>query len=103
MALTGYWIFVWIFGKTYTYMYPVFLLYIPGILALASLYPISSYHAGIKRVDINLKGSLLALVVIVLLNVFFTPAYGIYAASVASSIGYIVYFIFSFVYFQQAE
>lgn len=101
LAITGFWIFVWIFGETYTYMYPVFLLHIPGILALASLYPVSSYHAGIKRVDINLKGSLLALLVIILLNVLFTPEYGIYAASVASSIGYLVYFIFSLYHFNR--
>jgi O-antigen/teichoic acid export membrane protein len=82
-------------------MYPVFLLHIPGILALASLYPVSSYHAGIKRVDINLKGSLLALVIIILLNVIFTPKYGIYAAAVASSVGYIFYFIFSLYFFNR--
>ena len=101
LAITGFWVFVWIFGKTYSYMYPVFLLHIPGILALASLYPVSSYHAGIKRVDINLKGSLLALLVIILLNVLFTPMYGIYAASVASSVGYLVYFSFSLFYFNR--
>lgn len=101
LAITGFWLFVWLFGETYTYMYPVFLLHIPGILALASLYPVSSYHAGIKRVDINLKGSLMALVVIILLNVVFTPLYGIYAASVASSAGYVVYFIFSLYFFNR--
>ena len=76
-------------------MYPIFLLYIPGILALAALYPISSYHAGIKRVDINVKGSMLALLVIVLGNSLFTPKYGTYAAAIVSSIGYTVYFIYS--------
>ncbi|MEP7374241.1 MAG: polysaccharide biosynthesis C-terminal domain-containing protein [Chitinophagaceae bacterium] len=101
LAITGFWIFVWIFGKTYTYMYPVFLLHIPGILALVSMYPVSSYHAGIKRVDINLKGSLLALLVIIMLNALFTPVYGIYAAAVASSAGYIVYFIFSLYFFSR--
>ncbi len=101
LVITGYWIFVWVFGETYTYMYPVFLLHIPGILALASLYPVSSYHAGIKRVDINLKGSLLALLVIIVLNVLFTPIYGIYAASVASSVGYVLYFIFSLYFFNR--
>jgi len=101
LALTGLWIFVWFFGKTYTYMYPVFLLHIPGILALATLYPVSSYHAGIKRVDINVKGSLLALSAIILLNALFTPVYGIYAASVASSVGYTIYFVFSLYFFKR--
>jgi len=95
LAITGNWFFVWLFGDSYSAMYPVFLLYIPGILALAALYPISSYHAGIKRVDINVKGSTLALLVIVLGNSLFTPQYGIYAAATVSSIGYAVYFIYS--------
>jgi O-antigen/teichoic acid export membrane protein len=101
LAITGFWLFAWIFGETYIYMFPVFLLHIPGILALAGLYPVSSYHAGIRRVDINLKGSLLALMVIILLNVVFTPLYGIYAASVASSVGYLAYFIFSLHFFNR--
>jgi O-antigen/teichoic acid export membrane protein len=103
VALTGYWVFPWLFGGTFSLMYPVFLLYIPGVLALASLYPVSSYNAGIKRVDINLQGSMLALAVIVTLNLIFTPVYGIYAAAVASSLGYLVYFGFSFYKFNRAN
>ena len=95
LSITGFWIFPFIFGDTYSAMYPVFLLYIPGILALVSLYPVSSYHAGINRLDINIKGCLLALLVIITGNWLFTPSYGIYAASIASSVGYIVYFIYS--------
>ena len=95
IVAAGQWGFIWLFGETYGYMYPVFLLHIPGLLALAALYPVSSYNAGIRRVDINLQGSLLALAVIVILNAAFTPAYGIYAASIASSAGYLVYFVFS--------
>lgn len=101
VAATGYWGFVWIFGETYSAMYLVFLLHIPGILALAALYPLSSYYAGINRASVNLHGSLLALFVIVGCNVLFTPAYGIYAASMASSAGYIVYFLFSFYRFNK--
>ena len=95
LALTGYWLFEWIFGETYHYMYIIFLLHIPGILALAMLYPVSAYHAGIKRIDINLQGALAGLLVIAVLNFLFTPRYGIYSASIISSLGYICYFIFS--------
>ena len=102
-ALTGYWLFVWVFGKTFSLMYPVFLLHIPGILALASLYPVSSYHAGIKRVDINVRGSLMALATILALNLIFTPAYGIYAAAVASSLGYAVYYFYSLYLFARNQ
>jgi O-antigen/teichoic acid export membrane protein len=101
LALTGYWAFIWLFGNTYVYIYPLFLLHVPGLLALAALYPISSYHAGIKRVDINLQGSVLALLAIIILNLLLTPGYGIYGASTASSAGYLVYFIFSFLKFKR--
>lgn len=100
VAAIGFWAFVWMFGDTYTYMYTAFLLYIPGVLALVSLFPILSYHAGIKRIDIKIKGALLALLIIVVLNAVFTPEYGIYAASAASSIGYIVYYIYVIYYFK---
>ena len=101
LVMTGRWFFVWLFGDSYTAMYPVFLLYIPGILSLAALYPLSSYHAGIKRPDINVKGSLLALLIIGLGNSLFTPLYGIYAAAIVSSIGYLVYFTYSLYVFNK--
>ncbi len=103
LAITGSWFFVWLFGDSYSAMYPVFLLYIPGILSLAALYPLSSYHAGIKRPDINVRGSLLALLIIVLGNSLFTPPYGIYAAAIVSSIGYLVYFTYSLYIFNKSS
>ncbi len=101
LALTGRWFFVWLFGDSYNAMYSVFLLYIPGILSLAALYPLSSYHAGIKRLDINVTGSLVALLIIVLGNSLFTPHFGIYAAAVVSSIGYLFYFGYSLYVFNK--
>lgn len=101
MALTGYFIFPWVFGETYDLMYGVFLLYIPGILALVTLYPVSAWHSGSNRVKINIIGNLLALTVIVSGNLVFTPRFGIYAAAISSSIGYLVYFFFSLYQFKK--
>ncbi|RYG47124.1 MAG: hypothetical protein EOO01_15280 [Chitinophagaceae bacterium] len=99
LAITGHFIFPWVFGETYNDMYKIFLLYIPGILALVALYPVSAWHSGVNRLAINIKGSLIALIVILAGNLVFTPRYGMYAAALISSAAYIVYFIFSLYHF----
>jgi O-antigen/teichoic acid export membrane protein len=99
LALTGRFLFPWIFGETFNDMYMIFLLYIPGILALVSLYPVSAWHSGVNRLSINIKGSLLALFVILVGNTIFTPRYGAYAAAITSSVAYILYFVFSLYHF----
>ena len=43
---------------------------------------------------VNIKGSVLALIVIVVANRIFTPVYGINAAALISSIGYIIYQVY---------
>jgi O-antigen/teichoic acid export membrane protein len=101
LALLGRWIFPAVFGESFNRVYPVFILLIPGILALATLYPVSAYNAGMNQLGINVRGSFYALVVIVVLNLLFTPVYGIYGAAIASSIGYLVYFGFSFARFNR--
>jgi O-antigen/teichoic acid export membrane protein len=101
IALTGRFIYPWVFGETYDLMYGIFLLYIPGILALVALYPVSAWHSGSNRVNINIIGNLLALAVIISGNILFTPRYGMYAAAISSSIGYMVYFFFSLYHFKK--
>lgn len=91
LALVGAWLFPLIYGDTFEKLYLVFLLLVPGILALATLSPFSAYYAGKDRISVNIKGSLLALIVIVGGDLLFIPSGGIYAAAVVSSIGYLVY------------
>jgi O-antigen/teichoic acid export membrane protein len=55
------------------------------------LYPFTAYFSGKKRLDINLKGALLALILIVTGDVIFIPRYGISGAALISSFGYILY------------
>lgn len=93
-VITGKWLFPFIFGKSFSEMYTPFLLLIPGILALAMLYPLAAYFAGIKRIRINVLALLLALIIIVSGNLVFTPLYGIKGAAIVSSAGYFVYHTF---------
>jgi len=100
LAITGAWFLPWIYGHSFDKLYPTFLLLVPGILALATLYPFSAYYAGKDRIVVNIKGSLLALIVIVAGDLIFIPSGGIYAAAIVSSVGYIVlqlYIVITFV------
>lgn len=91
LAVVGYWLFPWIFGEGFTQMYGPFLLLVPGILAIATLYPYTAYYAGKNKVRYNIIGSLLALVVIVAADCLLIPIWNISGAALASSLGYLVY------------
>lgn len=91
LVATGYWLFPFIFGKSFSEMYKPFLLLVPGILALVMLYPLTAYYAGMKRISLNIKGMLLSLIIIVAGNFIITPVYGIEGAALTSSLGYIGY------------
>ena len=75
-------------------MYQPFLLLIPGILSLSSIFTITAYFAGSNRIKINIIGSVYALLFILFGNMIFTPLFGINAAALISSIGYIVYQVY---------
>ena len=94
LALTVSWLFQFVFGKSFTAMYQPFLLLIPGILALSSIFTITAYFAGSNRIKINIIGSVYALLFILFGNMIFTPLFGINAAALISSIGYIVYQVY---------
>jgi O-antigen/teichoic acid export membrane protein len=94
LAATGYWLFPLLFGAGFDEMYIPFLLLVPGIIAIATLYPFTAYYAGKNRVVENIKGSLLALVVIISGDLLLVPLWGISGAALVSSAGYIVYEIY---------
>jgi O-antigen/teichoic acid export membrane protein len=94
LAVTGKWLFPFIFGDSFSKMYVPFLFLIPGILGLSTLFTLTAYYAGKNRVMVNLKGALLTLFIIVSGDAFFIPVYGINAAAAVSSVGYIIYHIY---------
>jgi len=101
LVLTGKWLFPFVFGASFYNMYGPFLLLIPGIFALSTLSLFAAYYAGKNRVRINVQGSLLALAVIITGDVLFIPAYGIMAAALVSSIGYMAYSIYVLMVFKK--
>jgi O-antigen/teichoic acid export membrane protein len=82
-------------------MYVPFLLLIPGVWALSNLFVLSAYFGGINKVKINVQGALISLLFILLMDYLFIPSYGIIAAAIISSVGYIINFLFSFKHLQR--
>lgn len=101
VALTGKWLFPFLFGPTFNQMYGYFILLMPGLLALASLSLISAYFAAVNKLRINLLGSFTGMLVIVAGDLLFIPRFGIEAAAAVSSIGYIVCFGVAAFFFQK--
>lgn len=94
LALTGYWLFPALFGESFKNMYVPFLLLIPGILALSTLYTLTAYYAGKNKISINIKGASIALAFMIIADLFFIPKYGIIAAAIVSSMSYLLYHIY---------
>ena len=103
LAATGYWLFPLIYGVSFNNMYTPFLLLIPGILSLSTLNILSAFFAGQNKVWVNLAGAMLGLVFIIILDVVFIPLYGIAAAALVSSIGYLVNLLFSIRHFRKGQ
>lgn len=101
LVISGKWLFPFIFGKDFVEMYQPFVLLIPGILSLSGLFTLTAYYAGKNRMKVNIIGSFLALVVIIVGDSIFIPVYGINAAALMSSIGYIVYQLYVLIIFNK--
>jgi O-antigen/teichoic acid export membrane protein len=101
IAASGYWLFPWVFGPSFSKMYVAFLLLIPGILAMSGLYPYTAYFAGEDRIRVNITGSFLAFTFILLADYLFIPKYGINGAALISSIGYFIYYCYVFMVFKK--
>ena len=94
LIMVGNWLFPFVFGKSFSGMYLPFLFLIPGILALSMVSTLAAYFSGKNKVSVNLKGSLIALIIIITGDALLIPVYGIKAAAAVSSLGYIVYNIY---------
>ena len=101
LAVTGNFLFPFVFGPTFTNMYMPFILLTPGILALAVLHPLSAYYSGKNMLHVNLRGSLLTLLLIVAGDALFIPSYGIRAAALVSTVGYSLFYAYMLTTFKK--
>ncbi len=99
LVLFGKWIFPFVFGNTFLFMYEPYLLLLPGIVALAVQTAYSAYNAGLSKQKKNIWANIMALCVIIICDLFFIPTMGIRGAALGSSFGYmtsLVYIIYCF-------
>lgn len=101
LAISGSWLFPWLYGPTYTHMYIPFLMLMPGILSLSVVSLLSAYNSGNNKISLNLYGAAIGLLIIILGDWLFIPKYGIIAAAVVSTTGYLSYLIFLLYYFKK--
>lgn len=101
LGLIGQWLFPFVFGESFTAMYQSFLWLIPGILSLSGIFTLTAYFAGKNRIRVNITGSVYALIVILTGDIIFIPKYGINAAALVSSVGYIVYQVYIIMVFKK--
>ena len=101
LALTGKWLFPFIFGASFNHMYMPFLLLIPGILSISALYPLAAYYSGKNMMRVNIVGSLIALSFIIIADFIFIPLFGIEAAALVSSLGYMSNYIYELLFYKR--
>jgi len=82
-------------------MYIPFLLLIPGVLSLPLTSILVSYNAGQNRMSTNFKAGIVAMMIIVPGDFIFIPRFGIEAAALVSSLGYIANLVYLLVAFKK--
>lgn len=98
VLVAGQPLFPAVFGESFQLMYLPFLILIPGIWALSNLYILSAYFGGINKVRVNIQGACVGLIIILTGDFLFIPKYGMNAAAIVSTIGYIATFLYSFLH-----
>ena len=88
----GNWLFPFLFGATFQHIQLPLLLLLPGIYGLAIISFISNYFSGQGNVSISVRAAFTALVVVITGDYLFVFRYGIIAAALVSSVGYLVMF-----------
>jgi len=94
-AITGYWVFPLVFGHSFTSMYGLLLIFLPGFFALSHLAVISAFFLGNGQLKVNISGTAIALFIVVSGDVLVVQKYGVYAAAAVSALAFIGNFAYS--------
>ena len=100
LFLIADWLMPFLFGTQFAGSSSPFKLLLPGIFLFTNAIIISAYFAGIKKLKVDMIGSIVCLLTVLILDIILIPRYGINGASVATTISYFlttIYFIFFFV------
>lgn len=93
-ALAG-WGIPLFFGKEFNSSVLPFLYLLPGIFMFGINILLAAYFAGKNRLSINLTGSAICFVLVLLLDLWLIPLHGVVGAAIASSIAYAVAAVYS--------
>lgn len=103
VALTGFWAFPFLLGKSFSQMYLPLIIAFPGIIAYSLAHLFAAYFSGRKMLFVNLRGISLCLSLLVVLDLLLIPLGGIIMASLVASITSIAYFGYLFWWHHQSH
>jgi len=95
-----------IFGKAYERSVVPFIYLLPGYWLLSINILLAAYYAGKKQLHVNLIGSTMCFLIVLFLDLFLIPRYGINGAAIASTVAYCacgIYFIWRFTEFKRSK
>lgn len=93
-----------LFGKPYTNSVEPFIYLLPGIFLFSINILLAAYYAGKKELFVNFVGSTMCFLIVLILDLWLIPLYGIKGAAIASSVAYScsgLYFIWRFTSFRK--
>jgi O-antigen/teichoic acid export membrane protein len=87
ILFVGSFIFVWIFGKDFSLMFPIIITSFVGVFCLAINNVVISFYEGKNQQHIIIISNVIALAIIIVGDFFLVPMYGYLAAACIFSIG----------------
>ncbi len=96
VAIAGPWVFPLLFGAGFADMHQLMLVLLPGYICLGMLTLINSVYIGKGNIKPIILADLTGLVLIVALDAWLVPRFGVFAAATISSICYIAVFLILF-------
>ena len=85
----GKWLFPFMFGATFHHVQIPLLFLLPGIYGLSLISFLSNFFSGKGNVFISVRAAVIALLIVVAGDFIFVFKYGIEAAAIISSVGYL--------------
>lgn len=96
VIITGYWFFPFLYGLSFSKMYLITLLLIPGLIFFAGTFPLTTFFSGKNENITTIIFLSIAIGVMLICNVILTPRFFIYGAAISSSVANFFYFVFLF-------
>ncbi len=99
--LLGQPLFIFVFGTTFNNINMPFLMLLPGIFSMSVTVLLAAFFSGHGHVKLNVIGTGIGLLVVVVLDILWVKDYGIRGAAAASSIGYSAFLFYALWYFKK--